>query len=240
MPTKRTTITTADRLRHPCPTCNVKAGDRCIDPKGDATARPHKTRGPGQLEAHKAKEAERINARQLASYGPLFQEVASSEVRPVTAAELIERDRHAATLAFDRTCDPLGLELLRQCNKGMEWVFLHYIARELERMAGDVGRTLADHCIHTYPLDYQRMIFAEIMTTTKRKEVGPYRVEAANSMGFRIAYRHTWEPAVPLMTRDEFDARFPRPDHWKGLADEPEPDDGGLFERTIGRLITAA
>lgn len=39
------------------------------------------------------------------------------------------------------------------------------------------------------------------------------------------------------MTPEQFDARFKMPDHFKGVGDDaPEPDDGGLFERTVGAL----
>ena len=44
---------------------------------------------------------------------------------------------------------------------------------------------------------------------------------------------------TPVMTAEEFDRRFPAPDHWKGLKDAPEPDDGGLFEQTIAALRSA-
>lgn len=117
----------------------------------------------------------------------------------------------------------------------MEWLAVRHMAREIERLAGAVGRELAEHAMRTYPLGYQRMTFRELMTTTKAKQVGPYRVPADNSLGFTIAYRHTWAPAAPLMTREEFDRRFALPDHLRGLADAPEPDDGGLFAR-----VTAA
>lgn len=232
-------MTNKERLRHPCPQCHVKAGDPCIDPKGDVTPRCHQTRGPGQLEAHKVKEAERINARQRASYGPLFQDLADAEVKPVTAADLIARDRAAAARAFDADGGPTGVALLRQCNKGMEWIYVRYLARELEQLAGAAGRVFAENCMVTHPLDYQRMIFRNFMTTTERQQVGPYRVPATNSLGFAIAYRHTWEPATPLMTAEEFDRRYPKLDHYRGRPDEPEHDDGGLYDRAMAATAAA-
>lgn len=230
----------AERLAHPCPKCHAKAGAPCVDHLGDPTPRPHKTRGPGQLEAHKAAEAERINARARASYGPLFQFVADAEVKPVAAVELIERDRLAAARSFDAECGPSGVALLRQCNKGMEWLYVHHLARELERLAGEAGRLFAEHSMRTYPLDYQRMMFKEFMTTTTRRQIGPYRVPADNSIGCTIAYRHTWSPASPLMTPEEFDRLYPQPEHWRGLVDAPEPDDGGLLDRFMAAIGRAA
>jgi len=229
-------MTQAERLRHPCPQCHAKTGDSCIDPKGDKTARCHKTRGPGQYEKHLQEEINRRADREKAKYGPLFQELAEAEVHVPTVEELKWQKRLAHAREFDATGGPTGVALTRQCNKGMEWIFVRHLARELERLAGEVGQLLAEHCMRTYPLDYQRMMFEELMTTTRRMQVGPHRVPADNSLGFRIEYRHTWEPAVPLMTAEEFGRRFPKLDHYGGTKDAAEPDDGGLFERTIKSL----
>lgn len=68
--------------------CHAKAGDPCIDPKSDATPRPHKTRGPGQYERHLQQEIDRKTAREKAKYGPLFQELAEAEVHVPTVEEL--------------------------------------------------------------------------------------------------------------------------------------------------------
>lgn len=229
-------ITNAERLAHPCPQCHVKAGDPCVDPLGEATPRCHKTRGPGQYERHLQEEIDRNTARERAKYGPLFQFVADQEVKPPTVEELKWQKRMAYAQAFDANGGPTGVALLRQCNKGMEWIYVRHLARELERLAGEVGQLLAEHCMRTYPLDYQRMMFHRLMTTTERKQVGPYRVDAANSIGFTIAYRYTWEPATPLMTTEEFDRRFPPLDHYCGAKDAAEPDDGGLFDRVMAAL----
>lgn len=230
-------MTKAERLRHPCPTCNARPGAPCVDRLGVELKRGHVTRGPGALEAHKTAEAGRINARAVASFGPLFAHLAAEEVRPVTAAELILRDRLAAARSFDLDRGPTGVALLRQCNKGIEWIHVHHLARELERLTGDLGRTFAACAIGTYPLDYLHHHFRRLMTTTEPKEIGPYRAEAPGTkLGFRIEYRHHWRPAAPLMTAEEFDRLYPEPDHYRGAADEPEPDDGGLFARTVEAL----
>lgn len=233
-------MTAAERLTTPCPTCHAKAGDPCVDPRGDETTRPHKTRGPGQYERHLQEEIDRTTAREKASYGPLFQYLADEEVKPSTVAELMWKKRTEAARAFDAAGGPLGLALLRQCNRGMEWLAVRHLARELERLAGEVGRLLAEHSMSTFPLDYQRMMFGEFMTTTRRQQLDPYRVPADNPLGFRIAYRRVWEPAAPLMTREEFERRFPKVEHYTGLVDEPEPDDGGLFARVMAALNPAA
>lgn len=234
-------MTRAERLAHPCPECNAKPGDPCRDRLGDALKRGHATRGPGALAAHKNKEAERINARAVASYGPMFADLAAAEVKPVTAAELIARARLAAARSFDIDRGPTGVALLRQCNRGLEWLHLHHLARELERLTGDLGRVFAAAAFDTYPLDYLHHTFRRLMTTTEPKDVGPYRVDAPgeNSLGFRIAFRHHWRPAAPLMTAEEFDRLYPALDHYRGDVDAEEPDDGGLFARTIGQLRSA-
>lgn len=229
-------MTKAERLRHPCPKCHQKAGAPCVDPLGDIMPRCHATRGPGALEAHKTAEAARINARAVASYGPLFAGLAAAEVVPVTAADIIARDRQAAARSFDATRGPVGVALLRQCNKGIEWLHVRHLAREIERLTGDLGRTFAACAIGTYPLEYQHHHFRRLMTTTEPKEIGPHRVPADNSLGFRIEYRHHWRPAAPLMTPEVFDRLYPEPDHYNGATDEPEPDDGGLFARTVEAL----
>lgn len=230
-------MTKAERLRHPCPTCNAKPGDPCRDRMGDELKRGHVTRGPGALEAHKAAEAERINARAVASYGPLFADLAAAEVVPVTAADIIARDRQAAARSFDLESGPRGLALLRQCNKGLEWLHVRHLARELERLTGDLGRVFAACAVGTYPLDYLHDHFRRLMTTTEPKEIGPHRVPADNPIGFRIEYRHHWRPAAPLMTPAEFDAAFPRPNHWTGSADQDEPPSAAeVFERAAELL----
>lgn len=149
-------MTKAERLAHPCPECNAKPGEPCRDRLGDELKRGHVTRGPGALEAHKAKEAERINARAVASYGPLFADLAAAEVKPVTAADLIDRDRRAAALAFDATGGPSGMALLRQCNRGLEWLWVQHVARELARLGGEAGAALAADAIRKYPADVHR------------------------------------------------------------------------------------
>lgn len=230
-------MTKAERLRHHCPECNARPGAPCVDRLGDELKRGHVTRGPGALEAHKAKEAERINARAVASFGPLFAHLAAEEVRPVTAAELIDRDRRAAARSFDLADGPRGVALLRQCNKGLEWLHVHHLARELERLTGDLGRVFAACAVGTYPLDYLHDHFRRLMTTTEPKEIGPHRVPAPGPLGFRIEYRHHWRPAAPLMTAEEFDARFRRPNHWTGAADQPEPPSAAdLFDQAAELL----
>lgn len=231
-------MTKAERLRHPCPTCNAKPGAPCVDRLGDELKRGHVTRGPGALEKHKTAEAARINARAVASYGPLFADLAAEEVAPVTAAELIERDRLAAARSFDSPTGPEGMAFLRQCNKGMQWLYVHHVGRALAELAGEAGAELARHAAATYPLDYQRMMLRGYMTTTDRHQVGPYRVpSASNPLGFVLAFRFTWGPTAPLMTPAEFDARFPALNHWTGTADQAEPASAAdLFEQMAEAL----
>ncbi len=229
-------MTNRERIAHPCPKCHAIAGAPCLDPIGEPTRAPHKVRGPGEHERHLAERIARQTAREKASYGPMFAYLADVEVIPPTVAEVMERDRRAHAQAFDQDDGPDGVALLRQCNKGLECVYLWHLKRELGRLAGEPGRIFAESVMTTYPLDYGRMIFQRFFTTTERKQLGPYRVPADNSIGFTIGYRFTWEPAAPLMTAAEFDRLYPKPNHYRGDVDAEEPDDGGLFARTIGTL----
>jgi len=222
----------AERIKAPCPQCHAPVGRPCVDPLGEPMGRPHKVRGPGQLEAHKAQQADRINTSTRQSYGPLFAHLAEAEA--VTAADLIERDRRAAAGRFDRP-EPLGVLLLRSCNRFIETLYVSHLARELERLAPGVGGRLAAHALATYPRDYLRSMLRRLFTTTERKQIEPVRVEADSAVGWRLEYRTTWEPQAPLMSNEEFDRLYRAPDHVGGLGDTDD-DPAGLFARTIGRL----
>lgn len=228
-------MTEKERRGHRCPTCHAIPGAACVDPKGDPTPRCHRTRGPGEHERHVQAGIDRKAARDRASYGPLFQELAEAEVRVPTVAEKLLADRMAHARSFDATHGPHGAALLDKANGGLEWIAVHAMARTLEQMAGETGRLMAEHTIGVYPQSYQRMMFARLFTTTERKEVGPHRVPADNRPGFTIAYHHTWEPAAPLMTREEFDRRFPMPDHFRGVGEQPD-DPQDLFGRVMAHL----
>lgn len=242
MAAKRKGPTEAERLRHQCPKCWANPGEQCTDPAGNACDKAHRTRGPGAAQDHAEKAAERKNARAMASYGALFQPIAEEEVKPTTAAEVMFQERTSAAHAFDATHGPTGVALLRQCNRGMELIRIHHMSRILTEMAGELGAIAARHSLNTYPIDYQEMHFRELFTTTKKVPIAwgrrfdPARVNQYNREGLYVVCEHAWEPAAPLMTVEEFSARFSRLDHFQGLKDAPEPDDAGLFDRTIGRL----
>lgn len=246
-------MTNKERLAHPCPECSAKAGDPCVYYTGKPTARPHKTRGPGQLEAHLQAEIDRKVAREKASYGPLFQEIAEAEVVAPTVPDVKERKRREA--AFGVESD----SLCQQANRGLEWIRLHYLRRLVAERVGEWwGEQLWGYARRVYETKESYIVgfLRDCLTTTADHRIrvvrlnDPSRVKVTkwkNANGIVIEFRHNgdylhdtlvWPPyaiPLPVMTREAFDQLAPI-DHRHGLKDAPELDDAGLFDRTVGRL----
>jgi hypothetical protein len=217
-------------------------GVPCIDFKGDQTPRPHKTRGPGQHEKHLAEAEARRIGREKASYGPLFQEIAEAEVpAPRSAEELKWAERRAIAASFDSTGGPRGMALTEQANKGLEYLWIHSMFREIGKRTND-NWECAFFAAFTYGfgngIEYVPSRLKAALTTTEPHIFAYFRVENPDHP-YKIATTVpalVWAPSEPLMTVEEFEERFKKPDHWRGLKDAPEPDDGGLFDRTIAAL----
>jgi hypothetical protein len=239
-------MTAAERLRHRCPDCNAKPGDPCRHYNGEPTTRPHKTRGPGQLDRHLQERIARQTARAKRSYGALFQDLADVEVTAPSVEEVKQRDRFAVARSFDEF-GPVGLALCDQANRGLQWLHVHAMFHEIGRRCGDNWyRALRAAVLGGFgnSLDYVPDRMRQIMTTTTPYVLAYFRVPAPGTLlGVKTVPAMTWAPPVPLMTVAEFEARFKMPDHYRGLrapADDPEPDDGGLFDRMMTALTGAA
>jgi hypothetical protein len=238
-------MTDRARLQHKCPACHAVAASPCVDRLGDATARPHRTRGPGQLERHLAAEAERKAARERTSYGPLFQDLAAAEVAVESVESIRWRKRFDAAHGAERLGPGVMLD---PANRGLEWVRLHHIQRRIAERIGEWwAAELWERATTTYgsKADYILGFLAECMTSDRPKSIrferraDPARATGINNEGYYLHDLVVWPAltlaAVPVMTREEFDAIAPV-DHRRGLIDAPEPDDGGLFVRIMEGL----
>ncbi len=229
---------TSERLRHSCPQCNAKPGDPCVYYNGSPTARPHKVRGPGQLDAHLAAEAKRKAEREKQSYGPLFQEIAEREVKTESVEELKLKKRFEAAHGAENK------GLLDKANSGLEWIRLRWIKRETAKILGDdVADKLWAQAIRVYETKeaYIEGVFIKALTTTDeivlRQELrfDPSRVRQYNPDGRYLVVTESWPPSgfVPPLSRAEYQERFPKFDHRYGTSETFEPDDGGLFDRLM-------
>lgn len=234
----------AERLRHACPKCNAKAGDPCVYYNGTPTTRPHKVRGPGQLDAHLAAEAKRKADREKASYGPLFQEIAEREVRIEPVEEMKLRKRFEVARGVENK------GLLDKANSGLEWIRLRWIKRETAKILGeDVADKLWNRAIQVYDTKetFIEINFIKALTSTdeivlcQELRFDPARIRQYNPDGRYLVVTESWPPKgfSPPLTRAEFQERFPKFDHRQGSVNSPEPDDGGLFERVMALFPNA-
>ncbi len=127
--------------------------------------------------------------------------------------------------------------------------------RPLRRVAaGLIGAEweakLWEKCERTYTTNHECILdqYSESLCTTKPLALAYARHEDKvepsewNRSGIRVRLEVTesWPPEgyVPVMTREEFSALFRlKGIFWTGPESPlPEPDDGGLFDRTVGAL----
>ena len=221
-----------------CPRCGAPVDASCTDYNGRNKAfckdrrpvpgaRPDGAKDPrGDWDV----EADRITAREKEAAG-LFAEY----VEPTTAQDLYWKWRfqkaaageHRGTLAYP-------------ANKGLYCIRLNAIERHAQALIGaETGARIAAHINATYPLDYRDGIWERLLC--KGEPVCyDYRWEPAEDAPDRKLCAVKYVPDSPLVSKEEWDARFPKLDLWDGLKDAPEPDDGGLFDRTVGALGKAA
>lgn len=250
-------VTEAERLKHQCPQCFANPGTPCLDPAGLPCEKTHRVRGPGQYEATAQAKADRVNARTMASYGPLFQGVAEAEVKPITARDVIEERRLNAAFAPDAG-GPIGMLLCDQANRGIEWLRIrHMVTRLAEIIGPELAQEGWDYCVRVYgpgKEGYYEEFLTDLATTRREvvlrydrwfdfakvkticlgpNETVPFRID-----GWMTTPAVTFPPAnyTPPYTREQWKSLFPPIDHHRGLIDAIEPDDGGLFDRTIGSL----
>ena len=260
--------TKAERLQHLCPQCFAAPGQPCTEGNSNLVADGlHHDRGRPEAARKRAQDkADRTNTRQLASYGPLFQEIAEKEVPRLTAEDIFEERRRNAAFAPDAG-GPVGMLLTNQANRGLEWVRLEWIRRGVTEIVGEFwGSALWEYARRVYgsKTDCIESFFCDCLCTMSSKQLKvtfevnegpPKTIELGNCVdpskpnffalrGGKLVPELSWPPPLtaPVMTRDEFRRRWPALDHHKGIQGGMEPDDGGLFNAiaTLGRRKVAS
>lgn len=189
-------------------------------------ARKKLTEAEKERRKHERK-AERMNAAEAKAFGPLFAEMA-----PVHTAEDAYWHR--------RKVIAQGVEMIHQATGGpgiraltavqLQWIEA-YARLALPAGAFDVLLVRARRTYSNY-LDYGYGFWQEVLTGNKRLGSGFEKVDAPDTLaGFRWVEVGLQPPPdwVPPLTKAQFWDLFP----YKDRDLDPEPDDGGLFERTI-------
>jgi hypothetical protein len=240
-------LTDAERIATPCPKCCAVAGERCFDrdamlaggaPKlCQERGRPHITAAKLQ------RKADAINAKAKAAYGPLFASVADAELTPVTPADLQAKQLRALRVWVEDN----GLAE-EEAKRGLNQITIAYMRRVAASMigAGHEADMWACACRRysrspEYIVGMYRRALCTTETDTLAMELrfDPAKVNSTNTDGRYVVPSKTWPPPgyTPVMTPDEFAERFGLKGYfWTAPKDLPEPDDGGLFESTIGQL----
>lgn len=227
----------SEQLKYECPECMARPGSPCKIYNGDALKIPHKVRGPGQQAEHLQKEIDRKEERARKQYGPLFQHVADVEIKLPTVAELALQKRYdAARAAEDRG-------MLHQANRGLEWIRLRWIKREIASVIGERSAELIwEYANRVFPAEsYIEQFIQECLTTCVSHSLkyelryDAARINKYNPDGSYLVAVESWPPPnyVPPMTREQYLERFPKLDHRHGDTNAVELDDGGLLERIL-------
>lgn len=174
-----------------------------------------------------------MTAASKKSFGPLFAHLAPTYTRD--DAYWHNRFQKARAAENHTVAD--------KANWGMELIRTLAIKRFIIERYGEIlGRKIIDYVHSTFPDSHHASMYHTILTgrwkngLTKEVRHDPARVNEYNREGRVIVESdHFPPPGVEPVTDDEFYRLFPRLDHLSGTSD-PEPDDGGLFERTILQL----
>jgi hypothetical protein len=184
--------------------------------------------------------------------------LAAGGVVKVTPQDLVEQKLRSVRLSAENSGDAEHALV-----SGFNWIIMQYLRRETVRLIGEEWERIlwegAFDCHGARQVDYIVMRYQDCLCTTKAFALGyerkfdparvktwylepneyrQHRIEMKND-GWYVVPTGTWPPVgyTPVMTREEFNARFTL-HHLsvKPAEDLREPDDGGLFERTIGAL----
>lgn len=262
---RKPVITDAERLAVDCTRCGAVAGAKCHDYRGVNKAWCMERGRPEVAAKKRQRKADQINAKvgPAAQFPGLLGVLAEAEqfkaeFRPVTVEEL-----EARQLAGVRRGVENGGLAEHWASLGFNWITLRYMRRVAAELVGAeweaklwaycerVFRTNLDHIASTYcdaltradPIDLAHEVRfdpARVKTTLIPRAEGDPRppIEVKND-GRYLVVTETWPPPgyTPVMTHEEFRSRFElRSIFHRAPTDLPEPDDGGLFERTIGTL----
>lgn len=183
--------------------------------------------------------------------------LAAEGVEKVTPAALVEKNLREVRKGVEN-CGDAEHALV----EGLNWITMAELRRETARLIGDEWeRLLWEGAAKTFSMNASYILgrYAEILCTTDKVVLGwvskfdPARAKTivwppnqycANPPPTKLSGHYAeptghWPPEgyVPVMTREQFNARF-RLHHLsvRPAADQTEPDDGGLFERTVGAL----
>jgi hypothetical protein len=214
-----------------------------------------------------AKKADELNAKALKAAGggnTLLSYLhdgddnllAAEGVTKVTAADLAAQKLRAERFKEDHGHAEHGIK------EGLNWILMRHLRRVAAELIGAEWERIlweGGYKCHGNALDYIVDRYRDCLCTTKSFALGferkfdPTRVKTwylepneyrahpieMKNDGWYVVPTGTWPPAgyTPVMTREEFNARFNlhhlsvRP-----AEDLSEPDDDGLFDRTIGAL----
>jgi hypothetical protein len=245
--TRAKKLTDAERIATPCPKCCAVAGERCFDRDAmmaGGTPKLCQERGRPHITAAKLqRKAAELNAKARAGYGPLFASVADAELTPVTPADIQANRLRGLRLAVENN----GLAE-EEAKQGLNQIAIAHLRRVAALLIGVGQEADVWECASrrygrnwNYVVDMYRRALCTTQPETLAMELrfDPARVNATNREGRYVVPSKTWPPAgyTPVMTQDEFTERFGLRGHfWTSPKDLPEPDDGGLFESTIGQL----
>lgn len=255
MPKAKAEKPAADRTASACPMCGAYPGKPCRDYRGRDKG-PCQERGRPKVTAAKlARKAADLNRRKEAEYGPLFKDL-------MPAAELVTpADVAAKRLRDVRMSAGNDWSLVFAANQGIERIHLWALFRGAAALLGaETEAKVREYALRVFGWgkeSYVRGVYETALCTADRialrmefredpatsrvvewpNSTYPDRMIRINVRGGGLHCTEALEPAGrPLLTRDEFKARFPVPDHRNGSPDTWEPDDGGLFARVLALL----
>lgn len=190
-----------------------------------------------KLQRKHDRKAAAMTAASKKSYGQLFEHMAPT----------FTRDDAYWHNRFQKARAAENHTIADKANRGLEMIRTRAIERFIvERYGDELAAKLIGYVRRTFPDSHVAGMFGTILTgrwkcgLTKELKTDPARASQYNREGrYIVESDHFPPPGVEAVTSEEFYRLFPLFSHSDGSSD-PEPDDGGLFERTILRLGVAA
>ncbi|AMV29313.1 hypothetical protein VT84_33265 [Gemmata sp. SH-PL17] len=263
-------LTEAERLTHACPKCGARPGFTCLDYKDQPAPLCVERGRPEITAKKLQKKADERNARALASVGGdntllTFLHDGADNLLAAEGLRKVNADDIAAEkLRNVRLGAESGGRAEHRLREGLNWITLRYMRRVAAELLGvDAESRIWAHAERVYQtnLDHIFSSYGTALCSTGKIDLAlelrfdPARVKEwefktpdgrvvkGSNDGRYLVVTDRWPPDgyTPVMTREEFRAKFETKGmFWRPPTDLPEPDDGGLFERTIGALGRAA